>query len=352
MPTLKKGDVVRHEKFGLGAVTEDEHEGIVSVDFAGEVKRLSLKRAPIVRISGEDERKRRESTFHQETDEEHVHGSHWEPFYAEPDELFGNVQAVLDAEIVNAYSVDFLSSRDSLAAGIEWPEKAYYFSWPSRTFGLRMIVRVNERSEPEMASLFPHVGCGMRYPITLERVVVWSGGLEAQIEAVVGEALITFFDCGYGENRNWYQEGEEFDFVLSAVAYECGPADDEAIPVTIRPEIWESMSGEGEPPEEMRLKGASMLMPAEEWDRDDCNFHAPVQKVEEVEMLGQKAWLVTATVARFFDMPDDSANPATGGEVKFDLPILITARAWRHDSPPEEGQDISGILWMQGFMQR
>ena len=164
MPTLKKGDVVRHEKFGLGAVTEDEHEGIASVDFTGEVKRLSLKRAPIVRISGEDERKRRKSTFHQETEEEHeghVHGSHWEPFHAEPDELFGNVQAVVDAEIVNAYSVDFPSSRESLAAGIEWPEKAYYFSWPSRTFGLRMIVRVNERSEPEVASLFPHVGCGM-----------------------------------------------------------------------------------------------------------------------------------------------------------------------------------------------
>ena len=116
MPTLKKGDVVRHEKFGLGAVTEDEQEGIASVDFAGEVKRLSLKRAPIVRISSEDERKRRESTFHQETDEEHVHGSHWEPFYAEPDELFGNVQAVLDTEIVNACSADYLSSRESLAA--------------------------------------------------------------------------------------------------------------------------------------------------------------------------------------------------------------------------------------------
>ena len=355
MSTLKKGAVVRHEKFGLGVVTEDEHEGMVSADFDGQVKRLSLQYAPLVRISSEDERERRESTFHQETDEDHeghVHGSHWEPFYAEPHELFGNVQAVVDAEIVDAFSADYLSSHESLAAGIAWPEKAFYFSWPSRTFGLRMIAQANERSELEVASLFPHIGCGIRYPVTLKRVIVWSGGLEAQIDAVVGDALITFFDCRYGEHRNWYQEGAKFDFVLSALAYECGPVDEETIPVTIRPDVWESMSGEGEPPKEMRLKGASMLMPVEEWDYDAFRFHAPVREVEEVEMLGQEAWLVTATVARPFDTPEGSGNPATGSDEEFDLPILVTGRAWRHDSPPEEGQDISGILWMQGFMQR
>ena len=355
MPILRKGDLVRHEKFGPGVVTEDEHEGTVSVDFDGEVKRMSSKRAPMVRISSEDERGRRERTFHQEMDEEHeghVHGSHWDPFYTEPDELFGNVQAVLDAEIVDAFSADHLSSRESLAAGIEWPEKAFYFSWPSPTLGLRMIVRVNERSEPEMSSLFPNVGCGIQYPVTLDRVIVWSGGLEAQIEAVVGNALITFFDCRYGEHRNWYQKGSKFNFVLSAVAYECGPADEESIPITIRPEVWESMSGEGEPPREMRLKGAAMLMPMEEWDYDAYRFHAPVQEVKEVEMLGQEAWLVTATVARPFDVPEDSANPAARSDEGFDLPILITARAWHYDSPPEASQDISGLLWMQGFMQR
>ena len=68
---LKKGDIVRYEKFGLGVVTEDEHEGMVSASFDGQVKRLSLQYAPIVRVSGEDERERRESTFHQETDDEH-----------------------------------------------------------------------------------------------------------------------------------------------------------------------------------------------------------------------------------------------------------------------------------------
>ena len=129
-----------------------------------------------------------------------------------------------------------------------------------------------------MKSLFPHVGCGMQYPVTLERVIVWSGGLEAQIEAVVGDVPITFFDCRYGEHGNWYQEGTTLDFVLSAVACECGPVDEEFIDVTIRPELRESMSGEGEPPKKMSLKGTSMLIPVEEWDYDAYRFRAPVQE--------------------------------------------------------------------------
>ena len=103
---LKKGDIVRYEKFGLGVVTEDEHEGMVSASFDGQVKRLSLQYVPIVRVSGEDERERRESTFHQETDDEHeghVHGSHWDPFYAEFDELIGNLQDVVNSGIMDAF---------------------------------------------------------------------------------------------------------------------------------------------------------------------------------------------------------------------------------------------------------
>ena len=183
---------------------------MVSASFDGQVKRLSLQYAPIVRVSGEDERERRESTFHQETDDEHeghVHGSHWDPFYAEFDELIGNLQDVVNSGIMDAFfSADCSSSRKSPAAGIEWPEKTFYFSWPSSPFGLRAIVQPDSEGA-EMKSLFPHVGCGMQYPVTLERVIVWSGGLEAQIEAVVGDVPITFFDCRYGEHGNLVSGG-------------------------------------------------------------------------------------------------------------------------------------------------
>ena len=220
---LKKGNVVRHETFGLGVVAEDERDGRVFVDFDGRTKQLVTKCAPMVHASSADEQERRESTFRQEMEGDddavrHAHGSHWDPFFAKPP--FDHVQDVVDSQIIDAFSADCLPARESVDAGIEWPNKAFYFSWPSPTFGLRAIVQVDGDGTPELKTMFPHVGSGLPYPMTLEEVVVWPDGVEAQIEANLGGAAVDFFDCRYGENRNRYQEGAVLDFVLSAVAYQ------------------------------------------------------------------------------------------------------------------------------------
>ncbi len=351
MPTLKKGNIVRHWKWGLGVVAEDERGSAVSVDFDGQVYRLSTA-TPLVRISSKEEQARRESTFRQETDSKgHFLGSHWEPFCDDIDEVIAKMQDVLGSRIINAFSADCLRRHESLAAGVEWPQELIYFSWPSSMFGMRAVFYVNE-GQPKLKSFFPHIGYGMQYPVTLKRVVVWLGGVEAQVEAKVGGVPIIFFDCRYGENRNRYQEGTELDFVLSAVAYECGPADEDFIDVAIPPRLWEAMSGTGEPPQKMSLNSASILSPVDEWDRDDYEFRAPVQRVKEVEILGQKAWLVIARVALFDEILEYPYRLPTKSIEGLDLPILVTAKAWKHDSPPKVSQDITGALWMQGYLWR
>jgi len=35
----------------------------------------------------------------------------------------------------------------------------------------------------------------------------------------------------------------------------------------------------------------------------------------------------------------------------FDLDIVVTARAWDGETPPEMGQDIEGSLWLQGYLK-
>ena len=49
---------------------------------------------------------------------------------------------------------------------------------------------------------------------------------------------------------------------------------------------------------------------------------------------------------------ESSDGSATEGREWFDLPIVVTAKAWDHDSPPEVGQDVKGTLWMQGYLSR
>lgn len=348
MQILRKGDIVRHEVFGDGVVTEDQHGGEVAIDFNGQTLVLSTELASLVRISERAERTRRRDTFLQETDgeDEHFPGSHWEPFFDSPQDATANMQAVIDAELMNRFSSDCLPPRTSLATGIEWPGDPVYFTGPARKLAMRLICQVNDARQAEIVEFFPYVGRGKQYTITIERVTVWPDGFAAQIDAAVGAAAISFFDCRYGENRNLYSKDAALEFVLSAIAYECAPAEPKAMDFTFPAETRETMSaGDGEPPRQLSLGGAAMLARIEEWDCDDYSFRAPVQHVEAVEMLGRPAWIVTARVCRCI-------AETTGDPDDFDLPIVVTDRAWRHGSEPIVGQDIAGAMWLQGFMKR
>ena len=348
MQTLKTGDIVGHERFGLGVVTEDEHAGKVPVDFDGEVRVFAMAAAPLVRVSEREERARRLDTFHQEREgeREHFPGSHWEPFYKTSRQAIADMQAVLDAETMDRFSSDCLPPRASIAAGIEWPQDPVYFTGPAPELSMRAIIQVDASGEPELLAFFPYVGLGQQHTIAIERVTVWPGGLAAQIDGVMGDVAVSFFDCRYGENRNRYQKDARFAFLLSAIAYECSPAVPEAVDVTFAGEARDITSaGGGEPPSRVSVVGSSMFLPIEQWDCDDYWIRGPVRRVEAAQMLGRPVWIVTARVCR--GIAEEAGDPDD-----FDLPIVITDRTWRHGPPPTVGQDIDGRVWLQGFLWR
>lgn len=61
---------------------------------------------------------------------------------------------------------------------------------------------------------------------------------------------------------------------------------------------------------------------------------------------------MTVRVAQFVEMLESSDGSAAEGREWFDLPIVVTAKAWDHDTPPEVGQDVTGTPWMQGYLVR
>ena len=322
MHTLRAGDIVRHEQFGLGVVMEDQHAGEVPIDFDGEVQVFAAA-APFVRVSEQEEQARRRDTFHQEKEGEceHFPGSHLEPFYRTFDRAAAKIQAVVDAEMTGRFSPDCLPPRASMAASIEWPADPVYFTGPEPQLSMRAIVQVNASGEPELVAFFPYVGGGQQCAITIERVTVWPGGLEAQIDGAVGAAAVSFFDCRYGENRNRYEKDARLEFLLSAIAYECSPAEQEAIDVAFDDETRNVIFGASdESPARVSLEGSSMLCPIDEWDCDDYWFRGPVRRVEAVRMLGRKAWIVTARVCQ-------GIAEETGDPDDLDLPIVITDRS-------------------------
>lgn len=283
-----------------------------------------------------------DSTFTQESeDAQHFLGSHWDPFVEDSKDIMARLpELVADALVQTGYGEGLKPARPTPE---DWPQ-GFQLIWPLRTQGLAMILRVEQEANM-MVSLFPFFASGSQQTLTLREVVVWEGGLEAQITAGWGDAGVTFFDSQYVVNRAWYEAGKDYEFILAGLAYSAQPAEKREWTINRHPDevAWMNQNlKEGEEPHEatytVRMDGASIFLPVEDWDVDDYSFHAPVKSVEAFkDWLGQDGWRVRATVMSF-------------GDQDADLDILITRRAWSGEGPPQVGQDIEGRLWLQGYL--
>lgn len=353
---FQPGDRVVHPSFGIGVVIRCEGAERVEVEFDRSGKKmLALEYANLRLATDRDEaagvaafndwRLRQIQAFEQEGDgTEHFMGSHWDPFF-EDREVFDRLPSVL----AESHLLDGFASNDRYQPpyppAFDWPT-GFYLSWPRRQEGLALAVKVGE-TENTIVSIYPFVGHGTEHSIEINKVHVWESGLEAQIEATLKDAQITFFDPLFAINRGWYAAGDQYQFVMAGIAYSCRLARDRPFTIKHPPEVLallqERAREQGgdmpEPEETVHTKGMAMFLPIEAWDRDDYRFHGPVKSVKPMEMLGQEAWMVRAAILR--TLKDDQ---------DIDLDIVVTRRVWGGGGAPEVGQDVEGTLWLQGYL--
>lgn len=343
------GTRIKHASQGAGTVTYVGTDYIgIAFDGGGEalVRRETLEQdAPVAEAPVEVRRESLpwpESTFIPEHDDaRHFLGSHWDPFVEDSKVIMKRLPEMLpNALLQTGYGEDRKPSR---RVPDDWP-KGFQLVWPLRVQGLALTLHIKEEANM-IVSLFPFFATGSQHTLTLREVIVWDGGLEAQITAGWGEGEVTFFDTQYLINRAWYEAGKKYDFIFSGMAYNAGPAKKHEWTIDRHPDevAWMNQRlKEGEELQEttytLSLEGGAIFLPVNEWDADDYSFHAPVKSVQEfTDWLGQDGWRVRATVMRFDDEDGD-------------LDILITRRTWSGDAPPQVGQDIEGRLWLQGYL--
>lgn len=175
------------------------------------------------------EKWRGETFIFEDEDGKHSPGSHWKPFYDDIAEILGRISDILPQSLEQVAFSDNHPVRR--ACPPEW-QKAVYWTWPLRVHGLTSVVRLSPSSPNELVSLFPFYAEGIQHRIVIDKVHVWKSGVEAQIEAALGDASITFFDTLYAKNRNWYESGAAYQFILTGVSYACQKAEDRIIEIT------------------------------------------------------------------------------------------------------------------------
>lgn len=284
----------------------------------------------------------RKQTFEYQDNQEHYMGSHWDSFYEEGefDNIIGKVLSVLNKSmLLEGYKKEELSfGYDS-----SW-EIGFTQLVPSNNQqGFCVVQKVDkENEEINVMSMFPYFDYGQKYELNLEKVFVWSNGLEGQVEVDLGFTTLTFYDTYFNNHKEYYLVDKKYKFKIFGICYECGIPTENELKVDMKPEVLESI---GKDPKDtlqtFNLKGMTSFFPILEWDRDDFSFRGVIEEVFEVEtVFGRKGWICRTKVLRSGFEEDN----------EYSIDILVTDLIWKTIVPPQVGDDIEGSVWLQGRM--
>jgi hypothetical protein len=195
-------------------------------------------------------------------------------------------------------------------------------------------------------SVFPRISEGTQYTFILDKVHRWANRSEAQLTGYIWEEReVTFFDTLYSKYRCFYAAGQTYEVILSGLAFVCKIIEQpEQMDIT-NPELVAVYKNMGvltikDEKTYINTKNSAAFIPtAEQYDRDEYYFRAPVKSISEESIFGSVIYKIRATVARTYDAHTD-----------IDLDIFVHPRVLKDGKVPKVGDDIEGTLWLQGYV--
>jgi hypothetical protein len=212
-------------------------------------------------------------------------------------------------------------------------------------------------------SAFPFFADGTEVLAEVEQIGVFPNRIEARLRlGLMSGATVFAFDAGFALSRTVYRAGECYRFVLSALAYDMGPAqaldhviddeagirrfharnawaevhggwtkEDEAASLA----AWQPQSPKDLEPIRINMGQMAFLLPSSTGPADDAQFMGEVVQVtpRAVQVLDVDFWRVDTIVIR------------SDKDVR--IPIYVAEHAFEGDWRPEVGQYVTGSLWLQ-----
>lgn len=280
----------------------------------------------------------------------HFMESHWEPFFAYDLKRIRELQKKIRRHGIPAPG--YGEGRETPHQLPENCPEGKTTTWPNAGYGAALSLLTTCGPKDEY-SLFPFWTQGSSYNLKLEWVLEWGNDRDAQIIAKLDDMSLTFFDTRYQANRLWYEAGGTNLFSLVGIAYCANVAAivelDNADAKREQME-WRKTADRRSARDRRRKKitrvcepeqlpestlGTMKFQNVDNRDIDDYSFRGPIKEVTPfTDFLGQDGWVVKTSLMW-----------------NFDLDIIVTARTWNGETPPEIDQDIEGQLWLQGYLQ-
>lgn len=187
--------------------------------------------------------------------------------------------------------------------------------WVEGLYGYRLaMVADTSNNGNVLVSMYPWFEIGKEFTAEINEVGEYENELEARIHAIIdvegGQIPLCYFDPLYAEYRQYYKQGIKFRVLLSAMAY---GIDSVAPP------------------------GLQALEAAQVYGPDDYHFHGVVHKIDALQLFDLPAWRVWITVIN-----------DTGAQIT--LPLIVSDHARMGNNLPQVGDEISGYMWLQGWL--
>lgn len=248
------------------------------------------------------------------------HGSHWDAVLEDPGRL---------AEVVKAAFRDGREGPWAPVAGRGAGARLRERTLPLGDKGLEaMLLELDlpSKGKPAVATIYPRLRvAGDPFTFTADRIVEWSGGLEAQVAGTLGDdgTKIAFFATDYHAKAADYGDGARIGVAFSVVSYTLG---------IISPQPrFEDVEGR-----RVDVSKAAIVAPLKDSERapyydDDFFIQGPALRVE------------------LFDYPpwDEGVVVWLDAGDLGELPVVARRKHFPH-GVPRKGDFVASYSWLQG----
>lgn len=289
--------------------------------------------------------------YNPETDEKdpaeyQCHGDHWNCILQNPKEEFAPfISASIEKGSLYADSEsDYILDGKQLHGRVAMLE--YDGGNPESEIVIRNVVAADDDKKLLLVSGYPLVKNGAEVSLKITKIEEWQNGLEAWITAELPDGrVLTFFDTDYSVNKEKYETGNFYNFVISALAYDAEEPKSKGFTFEGQKAIdFKAKMGE-EPEYDENGNVKPIQFSTEELcaffqgahAEDEAEFITTVEKVESVEAFGNTFWKFNV-IYRADSEEDDVKIPA----------CVLKSKS---RSSLDKASQVQGLLWLTGYLR-
>lgn len=281
----------------------------------------------------------------EEEDDYQYHGNHWDCILEDPKNEINNAisESLEKSSLYGKTECDY-NLDEKLHGEVAMLE--YDKGDSDSPIVVRNVIATDKDNKNTLVSGYPVVRGGNLLPLKITEIKEWDNGLEAWITAELNDGRdFTFFDADYAINKDKYEVGKSYDFIIGALAYYAEEPESKGFKF----EDQQAIDFKAKMGEEPEYDEEGNVKPIEFSTANLCAFlqgsHAPdeveyistVEDVKAVKAYGNAFWK--------FDVIYRSEE-----EDSVEVPTFVLQSKDNAELP--KATQLQGILWLTGYLAK